>query len=1419
MTDDLTYKLEIQAELNAGNTVAQLQALQDRTDQVRQSNQISIETWDEVVGALEAAERRLRDYSTVVPTLVADQKLITEWSKNHTAALKEEAAEQGKVEAAQKSAAAAGKIAANEQKAAAAEQEAALNKVKAAQEKLSEAATRADTLTSRTGFNAINAGAATASAAANRLPNTIRTTAPENYEKAVAYNQQIRALQGQITAAQEKYNAAVKQGTAAYKEQLAQIVLEKGEISGADLAAAQERLRQSTVGATNMLKEQTAAIVQQGKELETVGKKSAALNSMGTTSRGGGGASFAALYLQQQTYQKTGEALMGLGVQAVKTSADYEAAFANVARTTEDTGKSTAGNIEYIRQHLMAMDEQVPLSFEALSKIAAAGNEAGVSAAGILAFTKTVAEYSTVTGTSVDATTAAFGSLNQIMHLNNAEYTNLGASISYVGRMSAASEPQIVAMLDQMASAAEQAGLTKQQIVGLAGAFASVKIAPEGARSAIQAYTKTLNDALAGGTKHGGIAEWGKVLGMKPEDASHLAQTNASAFMQKFLQTLNNSSSVGKTKIFEDLGLNNTRTINAFTRLSGSIPMLKKLLDDANTSWAKGTDLQNQYGKATNTLAAHFGELQNATANLMTKIGSSGLTKEAGMAVDALLKIVKALSGFAGSNPGVVRTVTTLALLAGAALTVKAAMLGVMVAAKAFSFFGTSAVEVTGFRSALVLLGSEMGFIKLKSVQAAAAEIEVGVAAGIAEGDVIGASTTMSGAFGTLAGAAKGAGAAGATAGAEIAGGAAVAGEGVATGAKVAGAGIAVGGTLATAGLWAVLAAVGALISWLLTDLPGAAKFGAGALGWIADAADAVHVPLVMLGQTFLGLASIVAAAGTAIINTLAAITSGFGLFGNGLSDALGSLGGQLSDATGGMMTLANDTGQMNSNFKDSTDSARAAARGLADWADKQNKASGAAKASKPDMSAINKAMKDAADAGKSLGAGGNDAANGLGNAGDAAKNAAPKIRTLTDYASDLTGVLSRAFDIQFGPTQGRDAIISTFDQMKQNALQAAQAVTSTKNEIAKLQAEMNAAKADNVKENYFLGIANQFGDSLRASQIQSTIQTNDTTIQTDQSGVNDNKAKLADEEDKATKSLTGNTSGAAANREALIGLAQKYQDYIGKLASSGATQKQLTTATAAAKKEFEKQATQLGFNKTAVGKVADSFDYMKTVIGKVPRNLTMNVNANPALEALKEFAAKAAQTAKDVNKSMNGIGKGGAIGMPHITNNNNDAAIRRGLLEAELATYTKMFANSARNGVMSNAAINAMNSAEHIRRQLASGSYADGGYTGPGGKYEPAGVVHRGEYVVPQQYVNQSTGLPFADALGRLAAGTQVQQSSYAQGGYVNPGMQVVELGPRSMAAVRDVARQEAVAVISAGGLAGAVNSVNRNTRRRGGG
>lgn len=54
----------------------------------------------------------------------------------------------------------------------------------------------------------------------------------------------------------------------------------------------------------------------------------------------------------------------------------------------------------------------------------------------------------------------------------------------------------------------------------------------------------------------------------------------------------------------------------------------------------------------------------------------------------------------------------------------------------------------------------------------------------------------------------------------------------------------------------------------------------------------------------------------------------------------------------------------------------------------------------------------------------------------------------------------------------------------------------------------------------------------------------------------------------------------------------------------------------------------------------------------------------------------------------------------------------------------------------------------EQNGQRFFGGGFATGGFTGRGGINEPAGTVHRGEFVLPQNLVNQSTGLPDLDRL-----------------------------------------------------------------------
>ncbi|MFZ4825645.1 tail tape measure protein [Pseudomonas putida] len=74
------------------------------------------------------------------------------------------------------------------------------------------------------------------------------------------------------------------------------------------------------------------------------------------------------------------------------------------------------------------------------------------------------------------------------------------------------------------------------------------------------------------------------------------------------------------------------------------------------------------------------------------------------------------------------------------------------------------------------------------------------------------------------------------------------------------------------------------------------------------------------------------------------------------------------------------------------------------------------------------------------------------------------------------------------------------------------------------------------------------------------------------------------------------------------------------------------------------------------------------------------------------------------------------------------------------------------------------------------SGGFAEGGYTGPGGKYEPAGVVHKGEVVWSQADIRRFGGVSAVEALrtGNVTPITSARVTGGSQSGTASaPGIQ----------------------------------------------
>ena len=369
-------------------------------------------------------------------------------------------------------------------------------------------------------------------------------------------------------------------------------------------------------------------------------------------------------------------------------------------------------------------------------------------------------------------------------------------------------------------------------------------------------------------------------------------------------------------------------------------------------------------------------------------------------------------------------------------------------------------------------------------------------------------------------------------------------------------------------------------------------------------------------------------------------------------------------------------------------------------------------------------------------------------------QKAQQEVRTLLDYANDLESVFSRAFDIRFASTFAIDNIAEAWFKLGEN-------VEDARREVEDLIASQQDLGADRALKEYFLSVADAYGDTLRAAQLRQEI----ADLDREQA---DNAIELDRARALAGGDLTGQGEGERQNRAALLGLVGDYQSYIGTLAESGASQDELRKATERARKEFIAQALELGYQEDVVLEYAKAFDDVRTAIDNVPRNITVDANVNPALQALNELNASLQtqiRAANDLNRALNQ-----PVSAPSGGNGGKVEIVDR----YEVIVRAKQAA-----GIGLSTPVASMTRAQRAAIGLP---YYDGGFTGRGGMMQPAGVVHKGEYVVPQKYVNQSTGMPDPNFLAQLQNGMR----GYQMGGFVggassgnDSGTMMVELSP----------------------------------------
>lgn len=216
-------------------------------------------------------------------------------------------------------------------------------------------------------------------------------------------------------------------------------------------------------------------------------------------------------------------------------------------------------------------------------------------------------------------------------------------------------------------------------------------------------------------------------------------------------------------------------------------------------------------------------------------------------------------------------------------------------------------------------------------------------------------------------------------------------------------------------------------------------------------------------------------------------------------------------------------------------------------------------------------------------------------------------LRTLTDYVNDLAGVLDDALNNRYAKQDANDSITSAWISIKEAAEDAKKAIDDANASINEMQADRGVLQ-------YQLQVAIRYGDTLRAESIKARLAKLDADLV-------QKREDLADAQAGANKTLVGNTKYAIANRAVVRDLVNEYSSYLMTLAQSGMSSDELTSEAAKLADEFVAQGVEMGFAKEELLKYTEAFKKdFTTVINNVPKDITLKVVTDPALQAVVDF-------------------------------------------------------------------------------------------------------------------------------------------------------------------------------------------------------
>lgn len=382
--------------------------------------------------------------------------------------------------------------------------------------------------------------------------------------------------------------------------------------------------------------------------------------------------------------------------ECVDTAIKFESAFAGVAKTWSGSEEDLAAYSETIKE--MAL--RLPSTTEEIAKVSETAGQLGIKTKDMEKFTETMIGLGNATDITADEAAMLAAQFNAVNDFGTENIDKFASAVVWLGNNSATTESKIMAMAQRLASAGSQAGMSAQDILGVATALSSTGIAADAGGGSFSKFISNLQVGVETG-KVGKIKleEFAKVAGMTAKQFKAQWSKDPVVAIQKFVDGLAAAGDEGKSsiKVLQELGLTEIRMRNALLSLASGENKLTKYVKGSNDAWEDNVALQKEVEKRYDTTESQTKILNNNIDAMKREIGDA-LLPVIRDAIEAAIPIVQKITEFIEKNPELIQQLAQMTAAVIAATTA-VATIGTVIAA----------ISVVGSPALLIIAGLTAG--------------------------------------------------------------------------------------------------------------------------------------------------------------------------------------------------------------------------------------------------------------------------------------------------------------------------------------------------------------------------------------------------------------------------------------------------------------------------------------------------------------------------------------------------------------------------------------------------------------------------------------------------------------------------------------------------------------------------------------